>query len=119
MVRTALLLAALTTTGCAALAQSGEFGHRPAMFDDDGGVPAKAHEPCRVYIVESVPEGSKRVGTIDVPADEARERRVDDVSRGYACDLNATHAVKEEEFTDRKGRAYWKMSVYRVSSSLF
>ncbi len=117
--RSVLLAAALFTSGCAALAGTPEFGHRRAMFDDEQAIPDKDHNLCKVYVVDSVPDGAKRVGTIDVPVEDARARRVDESSRHYACDLNATHAVKEEEITDKRGRQFWKMSVYRVPKSLF
>lgn len=120
MIRTAPLLAALCLSGCAALAGTNEFRHRPALFDGDDGIPDKEYEPeCLVYVVDEVPKRGKRVGTIDVPLADAEAGRVDESSRSYACNLKATHAVKEEEFTDRRGHRYWKMGVYRVSRSFF
>ena len=115
----ALFSTALYSTGCAALAGTPEFGHRRAMFQDEQAIPDKDQNLCLVYVVDTVPDGAKRVGTIDVPIEDARARRVDESSRGYACDLHATHAVKEEEFTDKQGRQFCKMSVYRVQKSFF
>ncbi|MFN7130934.1 MAG: hypothetical protein ACK4N5_02555 [Myxococcales bacterium] len=114
----AAALGFLVLTGCAALADSHEFRYRPETFETRQ-IPDKPHEPCRLYIVDRVPDGAKRVGTVDVPAQTAQEGRVDPGSLGYACDLKATHAVKEEEFFDKRGKPYWKMSVYRVERSLF
>ncbi len=68
--------------------------------------------PCRLYVVPAVPPGMRRLGSIRVKAALAADQRVDDDSREYACDLKATHAVKEQEGTDRKMGKVWILGLY-------
>jgi hypothetical protein len=84
-----------------------------------GGLAGKAEQklsaprPCQVLFVPEAPRGAARLGIVLVPAEDAAAQRLDEQSRTYACGLNATHAVKEEERVEKGGRRIWRMRLFR------